>query len=276
MGVGVVVDALVLHASGDVHVREALQRHGPGLLEGVPAVVARVRVDVGDVEQQHRIGAFDDLGDELRLGQLVLGPREDGRDGFEGDRDVELGLHALDVGDHDVDRLPRARQRQEVSCLDASGAHERDVLADERRPRDAGRVGEVGDAVRVESFGVAEAEAHAVRDDGDTVVTQPTQGRWHTVHDALGDDLDPAQVRQPREQGRDLLTPADADAGGHGQARGGRRRRHDEHPPPQEEPPPQLLELHDPELHEPPEPQVLPPLHHASWLPSLPDDDEQE
>ena len=184
-------------------------------------MIAGVGVDVRDVEQQQRVGAFDDLGDELCLAHLVLGVGEERRDAFERERDVELGLDAADVSHHHVDGGARARQRRQVADLETTRPHERDVLTDERRARDGGRPDEVRDAIDVEALGVTEPELHPVRDDGDAALAQLPQGWRHAVHDGFGDHFDPRQARLGGEDVRDLGAPSDADARRHRRGRCG-------------------------------------------------------
>ena len=96
-------------------------------------MVVRVGVEVGEVEQQQRAGALDELADERRLVHLRLGPLDERRDVLERERHGERLLGDRDVLGDDLQRRARARHRQQVAGLAPVGAHERDVLADERR-----------------------------------------------------------------------------------------------------------------------------------------------
>ena len=167
IGVRVVVDARVrgvLGTTGDVHVRHPLQRDRVEQRLRVRAAVQRVRVHVGDVEQQHRAGALEQGGEELALGVLVVRPVEQRRDRLQRERDVQLGLDLAHVRGQDVQRGAAAGQRQQVPGFPATRAHERDVLAHQRRIERRGAGGEVGDPHGVERLRTPQGEPHPVRD----------------------------------------------------------------------------------------------------------------
>ena len=140
-----------------------------------------------------------------------------------------------------------------MAGLAPAGAHERDVLADERRVDALGDRVEVGQARRLRALGAAERQADAVWHDlqpagagrGDAV-GQPARA------DRLGDDLDEAQALGARERAVDLRAPARAAAE---PCDDRRRAAHD--PPPPQPPPPQPP---PPPPSEPPEPQLAPAL----------------
>ena len=134
----------------------------------VLAPVAGVGVHVGDVQQQQRAGAVEDLGEELRLGQLVVGPVEQRGDRLQRERHRQLGLRLrrrwrpprrAPPGVRGTgSRCPTSRRpaRTNAMCSLTSGASSSSAHG-----------GEVGDPGGVERLGAAEREPDAVRDHRD-------------------------------------------------------------------------------------------------------------
>ena len=86
------------------------------------------------------------------------------RDRFQRERDVQLGLDLAHMRGQDVQRRAAAGQRQQVPGLPATRAHERDVLAHQRRIERRCAGGEMGDPHGVERLRTPQGEPHPVRD----------------------------------------------------------------------------------------------------------------
>ena len=132
MGVRVVIKPVSLDTAGHMDVGQAVQRQSIQESDRVPAVIAGIRVNVFDVEQQQDIRLFQHLGQELGLVQLGIRSLEQGGDVLEGERHGQGRLGLPDVGHHDLQGFPGTRQRQQVPRLDAPGPHESQVFADQR------------------------------------------------------------------------------------------------------------------------------------------------
>jgi len=106
-----------------------------------------------------------------------------------------------------------------VACLDPVGAHERDVLADERRVELVGEDRQVVERAVIGALGTAERQLDAVRDDLEPALARLQQRlRRAARFDVLGDDLDEAEVGA-RDQAFELRPEADAEAEARGRAR---------------------------------------------------------
>ena len=147
-------------------------------------------------------------GEELGLGELVVGPVEERGDHLQRDRHGQLGGQAGDVGGQHVERLAGARHGQQVPGLASRGPHERDVLAHQRRVERIGAGRELRDPRRVERLGAAQRQPDAVRDHRHPPRTQVHHpSRWTCGRDRLGDDLAEAQVGHVGDPARDLGPP---------------------------------------------------------------------
>jgi hypothetical protein len=92
-------------------------------------------VQVGDVDQQQRPRTVGDLGQELPLGQLLVGPGQQRRDVLQRQRqrqrERQLVLGDPDVLGEDGERVPGPGHRQQMPGVPCTGPGEGDVLADQ-------------------------------------------------------------------------------------------------------------------------------------------------
>lgn len=102
---------------GDVDVGDGLDREFVEGLGGVLAAVDMVRVQVGHVDEQTDTGAVRQVVEELSLGHLLAGPGDQRGDVLHREGHGQRGLSDADVLAQDVQRVPGARDRQQVPGL---------------------------------------------------------------------------------------------------------------------------------------------------------------
>jgi hypothetical protein len=114
MGVAVVPDTVAFEAAGHVDVGDGLDGEFVEGLRGVLATVDVVRVQVGHVDEEPDAGAVDQVVEELPLGHFLAGPGDQRGDVLHREGDGQGRLGGTDVLAQDVQRVPGARNRQQV------------------------------------------------------------------------------------------------------------------------------------------------------------------
>jgi hypothetical protein len=144
---------------------------------------------------------------KVALEHLGARPAERPRDVLQQERDLpELTPRPGDVVDDDVDGGARVRRRGQVSNLAPTGAHERNVLGDDRGAEIACETCERARAIHVDSFRSGERELHAMRNDWPDLPECERFAARAILNEArLGHHLHEVdRVGSPEQIGRDL------------------------------------------------------------------------
>jgi len=122
MGMRVVVQSVTLLSTGDVHVRDAIERKIRQRFPGARRMVARVRMDIREIEQQMRTRLLEDLSEKRCFVHLRARPLDERRDVLDGEWHREQSLGRANVAYECTQLLTRARDRKQVPRLHTTRA----------------------------------------------------------------------------------------------------------------------------------------------------------
>ena len=202
---------------------------------GVDAVVARIDVDVVDVDQQSAAGSRRDGDDEFVLGNRRFGKREIAGDVLHQNFAAQVILDLADARADVVERFAGVGQRQQVVVVPAVHAAPAQMFGHARRLDAIGQALQLGEVSQVEWVGRPERQAHAVQRKR-VVCAYPVerdQRRTAVAEVVFAMHFEPRHRRAFRQHVTDVRC-AQSDAGGIGQhaIHAGEGRAADRHPGP--------------------------------------------